>query len=344
MFEVKDRKAIIDKIELTDYKMLNVLGILRNTDIKVMVDDLENPKSFWMKDHYFNFLYSHDDQFIAEFSEAVNEDDFGFSGTIDEVFNYFNEHDMIHWKNTCSQYHYEGNTFDVEPLDSLTIEDAEYVDKHYEYNNDHSLEKIKDAILNRPSSCLRIDGVLVSFVLLHDDDSIGYMFTLPEHRGKGYAYMLTKDILNKTIASGRLPYIQIVKGNTKSEQLAEKAGFVKHGEVHWFGVVRIGEHFQQYLKKYERLYSLKPCVAGVKIHLDLNLESKPVEITEEYFILDGHKYAYECAFEDEIYYVKCDMPEEVLLSGLKELMKEPYEMCIVNSCVTSKLLKKVTIE
>lgn len=344
MIEVKDRQELMDKIELTNYKMLNILGILRNTNQKVMVDDLENPKSFWMQDHYFNFLYSDDEQFIEEFSQAVGEAYFGFSGTTDEVFDYFNEHEMIQWKSTCGQYHYDGEPFDIAPLDFLTLEDAEYVDKHYEYNNDHSLEKIKDAILNRPTSCLRKDGVLISFVLLHDDDSIGYMYTLPEHRGKGYAYMLTKDILNKTMASGRLPYIQIVKGNTKSEQLAEKAGFKKHGEVHWFGVVTIGEHFQQYIKRYETLYDVKPCSVGVKMHLDLNLALPSVEVTKEYFILDDQKYPYECVVEDDIYYVKCDMPEEILLSGLKELMKAPHEMSIVNGCVRSKALKKLTIE
>ncbi|MCH4890344.1 GNAT family N-acetyltransferase [Acidaminobacter sp. JC074] len=226
MKAVTDRKKV--SVIHKDFLRMNVRGMLLNTDNEAYYED----ESIWIKDNYFNFLYTEDLDFLLEFDKRVGNE-FGFSGANDFVLDYYKDHELIHWKNSCNQYHYPGDKFEsVMDLDSLSLEDADYVNEHYEYNNDDSLKKIKHAIKSRPTSCLRLDGKNVSFVLLHDDDSIGYMFTLPEYRGKGYAYELTKDIINKTIDLGRLPYVQIVCSNKKSIGLALKTGFVFHGIVH----------------------------------------------------------------------------------------------------------------
>jgi RimJ/RimL family protein N-acetyltransferase len=324
------------------YETLNIKGVINNTDYSVYVDDLDRPTGLWVKDRYFNFLYAKEQLFVKHFNEFIEEDEFGFAGTNKVCFDYFKDHELIHWKNTCNQYHYAGEKFTgVVALDSLTLEDAEYVNEHYEYNNDNSLDKIKEAIINRPTSCIRVDGVLVSFVLLHNDDSIGYMFTLPEHRGQGYAYQLTKDIVNKTLDSGRLPYIQIVHGNHKSEQLALKAGFIKHGEVEWFGVVKLGDEFKKYLEKYNTLFKCKGHSVSTLCHLKETYQPLEVTVKDTTILYNKDSYKFEMIYDDEIYYIKCDMPEEVLISGLISLMKEDYEMCIINQKIQSSSFKSV---
>ncbi|MBI9014019.1 MAG: GNAT family N-acetyltransferase [Clostridiales bacterium] len=340
MIEVKNRENQCKYFE--GYDSLNIKGVLTNTNYPTFVDDLEKPEGIWVKDKYFNFLYSEQLNFIELFDQTIKEDYFGFAGTNKSVLEYYFENELIQWKNTCDQYHYSGEKFsEVMALESLNLSDATYVNDNYEYKNSNSLTKIKDAIKSRPTSCLRIDGKIVSFVLLHDDDSIGYMYTLPEYRGNGYAYELAKDIINKTLNTGRLPYIQIVQGNEKSKQLALKLGFEKHGEVHWFGVVRLGESFKVHLKTYQAHFGVDAKSVSVKTTLELKHKPLEVEVTSDRFIYKDERYDYQMIYSDEIYYIHSHMPEKILISGLMQLMKEDYELVISNQDIKTDGFKSV---
>ena len=329
-----ENRTMISKY-FDEKQALNIKGVLQNTKYDAFVDSLDNSKNIWIKDCYFQFLYAENESFVDKFNKEIEYDFFGFSGTNDIVLDYYMKDHLIQWKNTCTQLHYEGEKFhDIIPLDSLKLEDAEYVDKNYEYNNDNSLEKIKDAIRNRPTSCLRVLGKIVSFVLLHEDNSIGYMITLPEFRGKGYAYELTKDIVNKTIDSGRLPYVQIVKGNFKSVDLAKKVGFVEHGDVHWFGIMRIGESVKECCERYIEIYNEDPISISTKVNIELKYDVLDVIISDKKFIYGNQSFCYECQKEDEVYYLYVDeMPESILISGLYKLLSEEYETVIVNQYI-----------
>ncbi len=319
-----------------DYNQaLNIRGILKNTVFPAFVDNLDAPKSIWVKDRYFQFLCAREESFVEDFNNEIEDEFFGFSGANEVVLDFYMKNHLIQWKNTCTQLHYVSERFkDVTPLESLKLEDAKYIDENYEYQNDDSLEKIKEAIKNRPTSCLRIDGIIVSFVLLHEDDSIGYMFTLPEYRGKGYAYELTKDIVNKVIDSGRLPYIQIVKGNLKSIALAKKSGFIEHGDVHWFGVMNIGKSVQECANKYFELYNEKPLSISIKTNIKLKYDILDVKVTEDHFEYGGYSYSYRSKKEEEVYYINVDeIPEDVLISGLYLLAKEDYEIVMLNQSI-----------
>lgn len=118
----------------------------------------------------------------------------------------------------------------------IDIKDTEVIDAYYEFRGDHSLAAIKRDILNRPSSGVYVDGELVCWVLTHDDNSLGIMYTKEEHRRKGYAVDVTIDIASKHIAKGSVPYLQIIERNNMSPGLAKKCGFVECGEVVWFGI------------------------------------------------------------------------------------------------------------
>ncbi len=340
MIEVNNREN--PRLHFESYNSLNIRGVLTNTNYKAYVDDLVNPTGIWIKDRYFNFVYTEQLSFIELFDQTMEGDYFGFAGTNQTVLNYYISTELIQWKNTCDQYHYQGERFsEVMTLESLTLSDASYVNDNYEYKNSNSLAKIKDAIKNRPTSCLRLDGKIVSFVLLHDDDSMGYMYTLPEYRGNGYAYELAKDIINKTLDSGRLPYIQIVQGNEKSKQLALKLGFEKHGEVHWFGVVRLGDSFKKHLRTYESHFGVNPKSVSSKMTLRSKYDLLEVKVTSDKFVYENRSYDYQVIHSDEIYYIHSNMPEKILISGLMQLIKQDYELVISNQDVKSDGFKSV---
>ena len=75
------------------------------------------------------------------------------------------------------------------------------------------------------------------WLLVHEDDSLGIMYTLEEHRRKGYAEVVTRDLVRKQLAAGRTPFLQIRDDNGMSPGLALKCGFVKEGNCDWFGLM-----------------------------------------------------------------------------------------------------------
>lgn len=344
MFEVMDRTNVEGYLEEKGYLSLNVQGVMKNTALKVYTDDVHNPNGVVIKEGYFHYVYTESVAFVEAYDEWSKDQAFhGFSGTTKVVRDYFFKKHLIQWDNPCHQYHYEGEGFDLPPLESLSVMDAEYVDGHYEYQNDDSLEKIKRAILKRPTSCLRQGGQIISFVLLHDDDSIGYMYTLPEYRGKGHAYLLTKDIINKTLADHRLPYIQIVHGNDKSMGLAMKAGFKQHGDVYWFGIIRPkAVDFKGYLDYYEQIYQERAKSVSLKCHLMMHHVPLEVTLTENAFVYKGVSYPVKWELHKDVYHVLAsEMDEALLISGLMALMQNEWECCLINIVMKDKAFKPI---
>ncbi len=198
---------------------------------------------------------------------------------------------------------------------------------------------------------MRLNDEIVSYVMLHEDDSLGYMYTQAEHRGKGYAWELTKDIVNKTLKTGRLPYIQIVQGNTKSEQLALKAGFVKHGVVYWFGILNVkGKEFEEFKETYGKHFGVQATFATTKLSLTKGFESLEVETvkTEKDFLVKYNKKAYTLKYikDEDLYYIDVldkTIPMDVLRSGLIKLLENEFDFTVINDFkeITDTTFKKI---
>ena len=98
-------------------------------------------------------------------------------------------------------------------------------------------QNILGIIENLPELHMYVDnekkpkGIFVQKGYMH------YLYSKEEHRGKGYAGDVTIDLASKIIKSGKIPYLQIIKGNNMSPGIAKKCGFVECGYVSWMGIV-----------------------------------------------------------------------------------------------------------
>jgi len=223
---------------------LNILGVLENVpEAEIYVDDVDNPSGVLVKQNeYMHLLYSKNDDFINEVVEVYLKTDFyGFSAVEASIAEKIMKKKEVTWDSPVTVYYMpEGNldkSLIKNPVRSIDIKDAEEVDKYYQYRSSRSLEAIKRDITNRPSSAVYVDGQIACWVLIHDDDSMGIMYTKEEHRRKGYAVDVTVDLASKIMEQGKIPFIQIVKNNNMSPGLAQKCGFVECGQAKWFGIV-----------------------------------------------------------------------------------------------------------
>jgi hypothetical protein len=222
---------------------LNILGIIDNVpNIEIYVDDVKKPKGVFIRKEYFHYLYTKEDQFIeAVTNQFFQEGYYGFSGIEASIGKKIMEKYHVDWTSPCTLYHMPKENLDMKrmkhPVQSVALEDADIIDHFYTYQNEHSLEAIRKDIKERPSSAIYQDGEIACWVLIHDDDSMGIMYTKENHRGKGYAVDVTIDLASKMIERGKTPFLQIVEGNHMSPGLAKKCGFVEWGKVIWFGIV-----------------------------------------------------------------------------------------------------------
>lgn len=116
-------------------------------------------------------------------------------------------------------------------IESLCPGDASQVTTHWTYGDteDYPLARIHQA----PTACIRAGGEPVSWALTHHDGSIGIVFTLQEHRRKGYAKAAISMLVKKQLLAGRTPYCFIVEGNEASKRLFEELGFVEQSRLCW---------------------------------------------------------------------------------------------------------------
>lgn len=244
LLKTQPSTPILDFLKADLIQNLNILGILENLpEASIYVDHLSEPTGVIVNHGYFNYIYTANPNFMEMIvNDFLKDNDFfGFSGLEKTLADYLKQHMIVHWESPTDLYYLPKENFKPELKSSNTkptavaIEDAETINFFYTYKDDNSLERIRQDILNRPSSAIYIDGEIVSWLLVHEDNSMGIMFTKEAHRGKGYAVDLTIDLIGKLLEKDRIPFLQIVEGNTMSPGLARKCGFEHFGHAIWFG-------------------------------------------------------------------------------------------------------------
>ncbi|KAI5108517.1 hypothetical protein C0J45_2111, partial [Silurus meridionalis] len=98
---------------------------------------------------------------------------------------------------------------------------------------------IRNMVLNFPSYCvLDAEGRPVSWILTYESCAMGMLYTLPEHRRKGYAKVLVNVLAKKLHSEGYPVYCFIEEENQASYKLFTSLGFseVPSFRNAWFSV------------------------------------------------------------------------------------------------------------
>ncbi|MDF2675414.1 MAG: hypothetical protein K0R09_3686 [Clostridiales bacterium] len=223
---------------------LNIIGIIENEPgAEIYVDDLKNPTGVLVRLSYFHYMYTENDIFIEKvIEEFFNKPGwYGFSGLYKPIAKKIRGRFENNWESCCEIYYFPeaicSQKLIKNTVSSVKVEDAEIIDRLYTYRNEDSLEHIKKDIQNRPSSAIYNGKEISSWVLVHNDNSMGVMHTKDEYRNKGYAVDVTLDLTSKIIKMGKKPFLQINILNKMSPGLALKCGFVKGESCDWFGFI-----------------------------------------------------------------------------------------------------------
>lgn len=252
LLKCKNKEYIIEYLKKEDeIANLNIIGALQNInktifnnsedDLEIYVDQLNSPNWIIVKEYsYWHYIYVKNYDYVhylkKEYFDKLSE--YGVDACDEKVYEILSNDRKLDWIENCILLYVddEVNYINKIQIESGMISDAKEINDYYTFKDECSLEFIKDNLKNRPSSVYRINGILIAWVLLHRDDSIGIMYTKKEYRGQNIAYELSMNVLKKVIKSGRIPFIHVAKENEHSLLLAKKCGFKIKKLVIWFGI------------------------------------------------------------------------------------------------------------
>ena len=232
---VKQNNNIVELLEQDKYTCLNILGYLAynpNADIYLWENDLNNGLIVGDdQEPDFFFIHTLNTAFIKVFWHSLPSGNKYFSAVPKPMALILQQHfttaDNILFQNNCQVYALEGSFEPIESsvyqVESLTLADAEEVDKYYTYRHDGSIIGIRENISLKESACIRIDGELAAWCTVHaEDNSLGPLYTKEQYRGQGLAGLVTSELIKKQLAKNIIPYVQIVENNNSSLSLIKK--------------------------------------------------------------------------------------------------------------------------
>ncbi|XP_042337842.1 glycine N-acyltransferase-like protein 3, partial [Plectropomus leopardus] len=114
-------------------------------------------------------------------------------------------------------------------ISSLNLSHVGLVNKNWKFGgNAQGYRNITNLISNFPSCCITDgQGQPVSWILVYDYFAMGLLYTLPEHRGKGYAKVLISTMAKRLHAEGYPVYCFIEENNEVSYKLFKSLGFTE---------------------------------------------------------------------------------------------------------------------
>jgi ribosomal protein S18 acetylase RimI-like enzyme len=140
----------------------------------------------------------------------------------------------------CHTWSLDKLACDAPMLDSLTVEDTQFVNDHWDYKSEDSQEFIRHCIASFPTSCIRNQHrqpVAMAFCYGQSPRylNMGGFKVLPEYRNQGLGKKVSLDMCKKVLMRGRKPLVHIKIDNTISQHICQSIGFRRHERVFWGG-------------------------------------------------------------------------------------------------------------
>ncbi|XP_076019339.1 glycine N-acyltransferase-like protein 3 [Genypterus blacodes] len=125
-------------------------------------------------------------------------------------------------------------------VSSLNHSHVDVVNNNWKFGGDKTgHQTITNLIINFPTCCITDGhGQLVAWILSYDYCAMGMLYTLPEHRGKGYAKVLVSTMAKRLHTQGYPVYCFIEEENMASYRLFKNLGFTEDPSYRaaWFEI------------------------------------------------------------------------------------------------------------
>ncbi len=230
-----NQKELVRKLKRDEKKNINVINFIESYPVDRVDQVGDTIRVRGKSDHDWNYISSNSkDEFQSLLGELNNEKYFAILE--DWMVPMVEAEGALDWKLSCIKFSYpESKKIPIidAPITPLSIEDADWIFRSGKYATYTSTLYIREMIQKGPAIGIRQDGLLVAWVMTHDDGAIGFLHVLPEYRNRGYAIALTCEMIRRVKRVGKIPFVHIEEENFSSIRLAKKLGFEEERKVHW---------------------------------------------------------------------------------------------------------------
>lgn len=226
----------------------NILGVLQNAQltkkqIEICIDDPLKPQGITIRvtsPRLRIYMCSENADFALEYVNSFPSGELlSFSGVEHGLAQKVQQYIDLQRVSVCDAFFYPSKKLPVYdgPYKAVAIDpkDIETINSFYTYRGDFSLAQITEEVTNRDTSAVYVDGQIASWALIHFDNSMGTMFTLPEYRKMGLAVAVTERLVRCLLQKDILPFVHIDVTNTASLGLAAKNKLQHFGQYDFFG-------------------------------------------------------------------------------------------------------------
>ena len=132
---------------------------------------------------------------------------------------------------------------DLEPLYTLLSNPEVMRFLEPPFTREQTVEFLRAGLSDSPPvRTVEADGRFIGYVIYHpyeeDTMELGWVL-LPEYWGKGYASVLTKQMMAQTAELGKKPVIECDPAQETTKHIALKCGFVRTGQCDGLDVYRL---------------------------------------------------------------------------------------------------------
>ena len=245
---VKKNDEIVKYLQKDRRINLNALSYLAyngDADVHIYDGNIENGVIVGSLRKNFFYLATHNRDFLDEFWESLPVGHKVFSGVPKSIADIMTADREPVWYSPCKVFVHNGVHI-AEPnqdfaIERLTAADADEVNEFYTYKSDGSINRIRESIEKMDSACIRIDGRLATWCLVHmEDGSLGPLYTKAEFRGKGLAEAVAVNLMKQLAAKNMPIHVQIADDNAASLSLIKKLGGMDFShDCAWFGLDKL---------------------------------------------------------------------------------------------------------
>ena len=122
----------------------------------------------------------------------------------------------------------KGVTFDL-----LKKEDIDLIDSTWPYRHSRSPKYFERLIENKYGYGIYVNNALTCWCLINESGNLLHLYTVKDHRQKGYAELALKLISNVLIKDGKIVSAYCLEDNDGALNLFKKAGFARTERVAW---------------------------------------------------------------------------------------------------------------
>ena len=207
--------------------------ILETFDYNLSSAFIVNTHDFWVyflcdnKNDLINLLEITSEKYkhfaaVEDWMKVIIEKKYQIDWIIDSFEYVYDNETIIHKDNIFSE--------------KLETEDAAYIFNSLGNKKEYTIKYLEDRIKCDVSAGIKIDGESAAWGLTHDDGTIGFLYVQEKYRNKGYAADILRSLILQKEEKGEKTILNVLKGNTKSNNLMKKLKFKYTRDIYWIKI------------------------------------------------------------------------------------------------------------